>query len=78
VKHGGGRIRVLGVVRKLPYRLHLALDAMGAAGLAAAAATRRDALDRFLPVAVGIYELAAVALSDPKGAGRSVPLRGEG
>ena len=57
----------LGVVRKLPYKLHLVLDAAGALGLAIAGATRNDALDRFLPLAVGIYELGAVALSDPEG-----------
>lgn len=59
----------LGVVRKLPYRIHLVLDAVGAAGLAAAGATRSDQVDRLVPIGVGLYELAAVALSDPDGAG---------
>ncbi|MDQ3849622.1 MAG: hypothetical protein M3296_03280 [Actinomycetota bacterium] len=55
----------LGVVRKLPYRLHLALDAAGAVGLAAAGATRSARVDRFAPIALGLYELGAVLLSDP-------------
>ncbi|MDQ4048582.1 MAG: hypothetical protein M3131_04250 [Actinomycetota bacterium] len=60
----------LGVVRKLPYRLHLVLDAAGALGLVAAGATRSDAVDRFVPIGVGLYELGAVVLSDPGGGRR--------
>ena len=63
----------LGVVKRLPYKVHLALDALGAMGLAAAPwlMRREDALDRWAPVAVGLYELSAVALSDPDGRGRA-------
>ena len=62
----------LGLVRVLPYRAHLALDAVGALGLAAAPwlAGCKDAVDRWAPVGVGVYELSAVALSDPAGRGR--------
>jgi NAD(P)-dependent dehydrogenase (short-subunit alcohol dehydrogenase family) len=59
----------LGAVRKLPYRAHLALDALGAAGLIAAGATREDAIDRLAPIGVGLYELGTVVMSDPKGDG---------
>jgi NAD(P)-dependent dehydrogenase (short-subunit alcohol dehydrogenase family) len=59
----------LAPVRKLPYRAHLALDAVGAAGLVAAGATRDEALDRLVPIGVGAYELGAVLLSDPQGDG---------
>jgi hypothetical protein len=57
----------LGLVRKLPYKVHLVLDALGAIGLAAAGAMRDDPLDRWVPVGIGLYELGAVALSDPNG-----------
>ena len=57
----------LGLLRKLPYKAHLALDAVGAIGLVAAGATRDDAVDRFVPLGVGLYELGAVLLSDPDG-----------
>jgi hypothetical protein len=57
----------LGALHKIPYRVHLVLDAAGALGLAAAGATRSDAVDRLVPVGVGLYELGAVALSDPDG-----------
>lgn len=61
----------LGLVRRLPYKTHLVLDALGALGLAAAPiiADCDDAVDRWLPVGAGLYELSAVALSDPSGAG---------
>ena len=57
-------------MRKLPYRLHLVFDVVGALDLAAAGATRRDPVDRFVPVGVGVYELGAVLLSDPGGGRR--------
>lgn len=60
----------LGLVKRLPYRAHLGLDAAGALGLAAAGATRRAPVDCLVPVAVGAYELGAVLLSDPSGAPR--------
>lgn len=59
----------LAPVRKVPYRAHLALDALGAGGLIAAGATRRESLDRLVPIGVGAYELGAVVMSDPKGDG---------
>ena len=61
----------LGVIRKLPYKAHLVIDAVGALGLVAAGATRRDPYDRYVPIGVGLYELAAVLMSDPDGGGRS-------
>ncbi len=61
----------LGVVRKLPYKAHLAVDAVGALGLVVAGATRKDPYDRYIPIGVGLYELGAVAMSDPQGGGRS-------
>ncbi len=59
----------LGAIKVLPYKAHLALDTVGALGLAAGPwlAGRDDPLDRWVPVAVGLYELSAVALSDPSG-----------
>ena len=60
----------LGAVKVLPYKAHLGIDAAGAMGLAAAPfLAGRDGLDRWVPVAVGVYELGAVALSDPQGRG---------
>jgi hypothetical protein len=61
----------LGVVRKLPYKAHLAMDAAGALGLVAAGAMRKDPFDRYIPIGVGVYELTAVLLSDPRGGGRA-------
>ncbi len=65
----------LGVVKWLPYKAHLALDGLGALALAAAPwlLARDDPLDRWVPTAVGLYELSAVALSDPAGRGRAGP-----
>ncbi len=61
----------LGVVRKLPYKAHLAIDAVAALGLVAAGATRKDPFDRYVPIGVGLYELGAVLMSDPQGGGRA-------
>ncbi len=60
----------LGVVRKLPYKAHLAIDAVGALGLVAAGATQKHPVDRYVPIGVGLYELGAVVMSDPQGGGR--------
>ena len=59
----------LGAIGLLPYRAHLALDAAGAVGIAAApwVAGRDDGIDKLLLAGVGLYELGAVALSDPDG-----------
>ena len=65
----------LGALRKLPYRVHLVLDAAGAGALALAGAVRSDPIDRFLPVGVGLYELGAVLLSDPHGTPHAVERR---
>jgi hypothetical protein len=65
----------LGALRKLPYRVHLVLDAAGASALALAGATRSDPIDRFVPVGVGLYELGAVLLSDPHGTPQAVERR---
>ena len=61
----------LGVVKRLPYKAHLALDGIGALPLGAAPwlAGRKRARDRWVPAAVAVYELSAVALSDPSGRG---------
>ena len=63
----------LGARKALPYRGHLALDAVAAAGLAAAPfllRTRDEGVRHWLPhVVLGALELGVVALSDPSGAG---------
>jgi hypothetical protein len=59
----------VGLVRKLPYRAHLAVDAVAACGLLAAGLLQNDALDRAVPLGVALQELTVVALSDPGGAG---------
>jgi hypothetical protein len=60
----------LGAVKVIPYKAHLGIDAAGAIGLAAAPyLAGRDGLDRWIPVAVGAYEIGAVLLSDPQGKG---------
>ena len=63
----------LGLAKLIPYKAHLALDAAGATGLAAAPwiAGRDDPLDRLVLAGVGLYELSAVAMSDPGGRGRA-------
>ena len=59
----------LGVRRLIPMPVHLGLDAAGALGLVAAPwvfGTARKGRRHWLPhVAFGLYELGAVALSDP-------------
>ena len=61
----------LGLVKRLPYKAHLALDGIGALTLGAAPwlAGRKRARDRWVPAGVAVYELSAVALSDPSGRG---------
>ncbi len=59
----------LGVLRKLPYKAHLALDAISAVGLMFVGLTQQNARDRYVPIAAGVFELGAVLLSDPRGEG---------
>jgi hypothetical protein len=60
----------LGAVKVIPYKAHLGIDAAGAMGLAAAPLVAgHEGLDRWVPVAVGAYEMGAVLLSDPQGEG---------
>jgi hypothetical protein len=63
----------LGVVRLLPFRAHLALDALGALALGATPfVTGQAAQGRraWLPhVALAAFELASLAMTDPTGRG---------
>jgi hypothetical protein len=62
----------VGLLRLLPFKAHLALDALTGVGLlgvpwlAEQAATQRD---RIVPVAIGVMEIGAVLLTDPEGRG---------
>jgi hypothetical protein len=59
----------LGVVKVLPYKAHLALDALGAIALAATPFVTgqwKKGRDQWVPhVGLGLFELAALAMSDP-------------
>jgi hypothetical protein len=59
----------LGVVKVLPYKMHLAIDAIGALALAATpfvTGQRKKGRKEWVPhVALGLFELASLALSDP-------------
>jgi hypothetical protein len=63
----------LGVVRVLPYKAHLALDAVGALALAATpfvTGQYKKGADQWVPhVALCLFELAALAMTDPTGKG---------
>ncbi len=63
----------LGAVRILPYRAHLALDAVGALALAATpfvTGQSRQGRREWVPhVALCAFELASLAMSDPTGRG---------
>jgi hypothetical protein len=63
----------LGVVKALPYKAHLALDAVGALALAATpfvTGQYKKGADQWMPhVALCLFELAALAMTDPTGKG---------
>src|SRR3954447_226733 len=61
----------LGIVKAIPYKAHLALDAVGALALAAAPfVTGEYKRGRWVPhVALAAFELAALAMTDPTGRG---------
>ena len=63
----------LGVLKLLPYKAHLALDAAGALALAATPFVTgqfREARSQWLPhVGLSLFELGSLALSDPTGRG---------
>jgi hypothetical protein len=63
----------LGVVKAIPYKVHLALDAVGALALAATpfvTGQYKQGRRQWVPhVALCAFELAALALTDPTGLG---------
>jgi hypothetical protein len=63
----------LGIVKRLPFRLHLVLDAFGALALAATpwiTGQHRKGRRQWVPhAAVCAFELVSLALTDPTGAG---------
>src|SRR4051795_10726006 len=63
----------LGVVKVIPYKAHLALDALGAVALAATPFVTgqfRKGPKHWLPhVALALFELSSLAISDPTGYG---------
>jgi hypothetical protein len=63
----------LGLVKLLPYQAHLAIDALGAIALAAVPFVTgqwKKGRGKWLPhVALGVFELGALALTDPTGKG---------
>ena len=63
----------LGVVKAIPYKAHLALDALGAVALAATpfvTGQYKKGRRHWLPhVALALFEFASLAISDPTGYG---------
>ena len=63
----------LGVVKAIPYKAHLALDALGAVALAATPFVTgqfRKGRRHWLPhVALALFEFSSLAISDPTGYG---------
>jgi hypothetical protein len=63
----------LGVVKVIPYQVHLALDAIGALALAATpfvTGQYRKGTNQWVPhVALCLFELASLAMTDPTGKG---------
>jgi hypothetical protein len=62
----------VGLLRLLPFKAHLALDALTGVGLLALpwiADQAENARDRIVPLAIGVLELGAVIATDPEGRG---------
>jgi hypothetical protein len=63
----------LGIVKILPFRAHLAIDAVGALALAATpfvTGQYKEGPDQWVPhVALCLFELASLAMTDPTGKG---------
>ena len=63
----------LGIVKALPFKAHLAMDALGAVGLAAlpfVTGQFKRGRKHWVPhVAIALFELAALAVTDPTGKG---------
>jgi hypothetical protein len=63
----------LGVVKALPYRAHLAIDALGAVALAAmpfVTGQFREGRSQWVPhVAIAAFEIGSLLMSDPTGRG---------
>jgi len=63
----------LGAVKLIPYKVHLALDAMGALALAATpfvTGQYKQGRSQWVPhVALSVFELLSLAMSDPTGRG---------
>jgi hypothetical protein len=63
----------LGIVKLIPFRAHLAIDAVGAIALAATpfvTGQYRDGRSQWLPhVALCAFELSSLAITDPSGKG---------
>ena len=63
----------LGIVKAIPYKVHLALDALGAVALAATpfvTGQHRKGPKQWVPhVALCLFELASLAMTDPTGKG---------